>query len=349
MRTFAKIAAWPAVGLVALLAAGVVVAQDRTPPRPDTNGPSMEITDRDFDFGKVFESDHYVHDFVVHNRGKADLVIEEVHPSCGCTVANFDKVIPPGGVGKIQLVLDGHRVSGQFYKTAAVRSNDPVKRQFQISITGTKIPYVNIEPQGTLVMQGRYGEPVAKKLTVSSNEDDLHFKINSITSNIDDKVTYTYKPTVNPGQYEIEVFKNKELPTLTTYGTLFLHTNSEKKPKQEIQVYVITRGMITVSPATLNFGAVRFGDKQAAGVPVTKSIILSKSTGEFEISDITLNNPNFRASPEVITPGKQYRVEVIFTPPMKKLVRDNESADMIVKTTDPLEPAIRVTVVARAM
>ncbi len=340
---------WITVGLAVVFAAGAALAQDRSAPKPDPNGPMMEIPDRDFDFGQVFEADNYIHDYVVFNRGKADLVIEDVKPSCGCTVANFDKVIPPGGKGKIQLVLDGKRVTGQFVKTAAVRSNDPIRKQFQISISGTEIPYVNVEPAGTAVMQGRYGEPVEKQLLISSNEKDLDFKITSITSNIDDKITYTYQPTPNSGQYEIDIYKNKELPTLTTYGNLFIHTNSKNMPKAEVQVYVITKGIIAVTPSMVNFGAVRFGDKQAAGVPVAKSIILSKTTGDFEISEIALNNPNFKAVPEVITPGKQYRVEVVFTPPMKKLVRHNESAEMIVKTTDPLEPAIRITVVARAM
>ncbi len=32
------------------------------------------------DFGKTFELDKYEHNFVVKNRGKADLVIEKVKP-----------------------------------------------------------------------------------------------------------------------------------------------------------------------------------------------------------------------------------------------------------------------------
>jgi hypothetical protein len=32
------------------------------------------------DFGKVFEQEKYEHDFIVRNRGKADLVIQKVKP-----------------------------------------------------------------------------------------------------------------------------------------------------------------------------------------------------------------------------------------------------------------------------
>jgi hypothetical protein len=264
-------------------------------------------------------------------------------------VADFDKVIPPGQEGKINMAVDGARVHGSFTKTATVRTNDPVKRSFSIGISGTEIPFLNIVPQGTVVLQGRYGDAAEKQLIVTSNEKDVDFKVTQLTSNMDDKITYTYKPTGTPGEYAIDIYKNPKLPTLTTYGSLFVHTNSKRSPKSEIQINVMTRGSISVSPITLNFGAVRFGDRDADGAPVTKSVILSKSDGEFEVTGVDLNNANFSAVPEPVGGGGQYRVMVTFKPPMKRQTRHVESAEMIIHTNDSQEPAIRVAVVARAM
>jgi hypothetical protein len=42
--------------------------------------PAIYLPQIRYDFGKVFEQDMYEHDFVVKNRGKADLVIEQVKP-----------------------------------------------------------------------------------------------------------------------------------------------------------------------------------------------------------------------------------------------------------------------------
>jgi hypothetical protein len=248
------------------------------------------------------------------------------------------------------MAVDGGRVSGNFLKNATVRTNDPVKRQFSIGISGNEIPYMHVAPEGTIFLQGHYGEAVERQLILTSNEKDLDFKVTRVTSNIDDKITYTTAPTGKPGEYALNIYKNPLLPTLTTYGSVYVHTNSKRSPKSEVQVNVMTKGSISVSPITLNFGPVRFGDRESPGTPVTKSVMLSKSGGEFAITGVDVNNATFTAVSEPVGGGSnQYRVLVTFQPPMKRQTRHVESADLIIHTNDSLEPAIRVSVVARAM
>ena len=264
-------------------------------------------------------------------------------------MAKFDKVIPPGQEGKIDMAVEGERVHGSFHKTAVVKTNDPVKRQFTIGIAGNETPYVKLAPEGTVFLQGRFGDAVHRQIVLSSNEKDLDFEVTGLSSNIDDKITYAYAPSGKPGEYTVDVYKNPKLPTLTTYGSLFVHTNSERSPKTDIQVSVMTKGSISVSPMTLNFGPVRFGDRASEGSPVTKSVVLSKTTGGLAVTRVDLNNANFSAIPEPVPGGNQYRVLVTFRPPLKRQSRHVESAEMIIHTNDTLEPAIRVQVVARAM
>lgn len=42
--------------------------------------PVAEVSETTFDFGEVFEQKLYEHVFVVRNRGKAELLIEDVKP-----------------------------------------------------------------------------------------------------------------------------------------------------------------------------------------------------------------------------------------------------------------------------
>ncbi|HEX5131754.1 MAG TPA: DUF1573 domain-containing protein [Candidatus Krumholzibacteria bacterium] len=42
--------------------------------------PLAELVETRFDFGEVFEQAHYTHVFAIRNRGKADLVVEDVKP-----------------------------------------------------------------------------------------------------------------------------------------------------------------------------------------------------------------------------------------------------------------------------
>jgi len=329
----------------------VVAAQNAQKKAPAAAGPkpSIEIPRMAYDAGQVFEQEKYEYSFVVRNRGNADLLISDVKPGCGCTVATYDKVISPGEEGKIHLAVDGARVSGEFNKSADVLTNDPDHPHLTISIGGHEIPYVNVIPEGTMYLHGRFGEAVEKDLTITSNEKDLDFKVTGVTSNIDDKITYKTEAGTKPGEYTVKVFKNPKLPSLSTYGSLIVHTNSKKSPDTTLQVHVMTKGSITLSPTTLNFGEVQFTAQNAPPVTATKAIVVTKATGKFQIKEVTVSNPNFKTALEPMTPGQQYRVQVTFTPPVRKQSKQTESGEMIIHTDDPQEPALRVQLLARSI
>ena len=315
----------------------------------ESTRPRIEIPNMAHDFGVIFHAETYVHAYEVFNRGTADLIISEVNPSCGCTAVKFDRVIPPGGRGTVELSIEGSKVEGQFDKTAGVVSNDPDHPTLTLRIAGHEIPYVAVDPEGTIALHGRSGEPVEQKLTIASNEKDLDFKVLRVTSNIDDKLTYALDAGTEPGLYSLTLYKNPKLPTLSTYGTLTLFTNSEKSPTTTVQVHVMTKGSITMSPSMLNFGSVRFAEQPGTETTATKAITLTRAGGAFKIKDVTVSNPNYKAVVDAVTPGQQYRVQVTFTPPARtKQLKQTESGEMIIHTDDPQEPAVRVQLLARA-
>lgn len=76
--------------------------------------------------------------FKFTNTGKAKLVINQVRPSCGCTVAEYPKdFISPGGTGEIIVTYNGAgKMPGRFKKTINVVTN--CKNELaRIAIAGT--------------------------------------------------------------------------------------------------------------------------------------------------------------------------------------------------------------------
>jgi len=263
-------------------------------------------------------------------------------------VAKFDKVIPPGQEGNVELAVEGNKVHGEFTKSATIDSNDPDHPHMTLTVTGKEIPYVSIAPDGTVYMHGRYGEQVEQDLTITSNEKDLDFKVLGVRSNIDDKITYALEKAATPGAYTLKVFKNPKLPTLSTYGSIFVSTNSKRAPETTVQVHVMTKGSITLSPGTLNYGAVKFTDENGPGTPETKALTVTKTGGGLKIKDVSISNPNFKAVVDPVSPGQQYRIQVTFSPPVRKTARQTEVGELIIHTDDPQEPAVRVQLVARS-
>jgi len=81
------------------------------------------------DFGKIEQSKPVSYDFKYTNSGDAPIIVSEVKPSCGCSVAEFTKTpVKPGETGTITVTFNA-AAKGPFTKQFTVRSNTktPVK------------------------------------------------------------------------------------------------------------------------------------------------------------------------------------------------------------------------------
>lgn len=81
------------------------------------------------DFGSIPQNQPASFDFKFANNGDAPIIISEVKPSCGCSVAEFTKTpIKPGESGTITVTYNA-AAKGPFTKQFTVKSNTktPVK------------------------------------------------------------------------------------------------------------------------------------------------------------------------------------------------------------------------------
>ena len=81
------------------------------------------------DFGKIQQGVPVTHHFTFTNAGSEPIIITEVRPSCGCSVAEFTKTpVTPGSEGTISVKFDA-AAKGPFTKHLTVRSNTktPIK------------------------------------------------------------------------------------------------------------------------------------------------------------------------------------------------------------------------------
>ncbi|WP_257667863.1 DUF1573 domain-containing protein [Parapedobacter tibetensis] len=81
------------------------------------------------DFGKIPQNNPVSHEFSFTNVGTEPIIISQVKPSCGCSVAEFTKTpVKPGESGKIKVTYDA-KAKQPFTKNFTIRSNTktPVK------------------------------------------------------------------------------------------------------------------------------------------------------------------------------------------------------------------------------
>ncbi|MGH9420648.1 MAG: DUF1573 domain-containing protein, partial [Thermoanaerobaculia bacterium] len=70
-------------------------AEKKAEPAKDA-APRLTIIEPLKDYGTIPKGEKLTWSFEVKNTGDADLQIIAAKPGCGCTVADFDKVIKPG-------------------------------------------------------------------------------------------------------------------------------------------------------------------------------------------------------------------------------------------------------------
>ena len=114
----------------------------------DVAPPKIEIAQPLFDFGVVPEGTRVKHDFEVSNVGGAELIIQQVVPSCGCTAAIAqDPKIAAAGKSVIHVEFDTTGFSGEKTKQARINSNDPVTPSTFVTLKGTVDTDLSFDPE----------------------------------------------------------------------------------------------------------------------------------------------------------------------------------------------------------
>ena len=113
-------------------------------PRPATGedkakpAPCIRVEPESFDFGKALPGKTLRKEFTLRNFGDAELVIEGVSTTCGCTAAiTADKQLAAGGSTQLSVTLETRSYSGRVERQVLVRSNDPKTPLLTVKVTAT--------------------------------------------------------------------------------------------------------------------------------------------------------------------------------------------------------------------
>ena len=127
-----------------LLVAGALAARaddvkpEAARPAPAAGGPRIAVEPPAFDFGKALQNKTLQKEFSIRNLGDADLVLDSVTTSCGCTVADgYAKLVKPGASTHMLVSLQTRTSSGKLQKSVLIKSNDPAKGLYELKLEAT--------------------------------------------------------------------------------------------------------------------------------------------------------------------------------------------------------------------
>jgi hypothetical protein len=333
-----KLTTWIAcaVAVVAPLAAGAQEASD--------GGPKMVVPEKIIDLGQVAKGVVADVDFEIANEGSETLEIKAVRPTCGCTVADFDREIAPGQKGAVRAKLDTSDFSGPVSKSILVMTNDPETPTVSLVIRGQVKPYVEVLPRALVRFNAIQHQDAAEKVLLVGAADVDEFKITSIEPSEDYLVT-SVRPLEkderiadrSDSQYELTLSLADDAPVGPVNGQVVVHTDNPKAKAIPIRVFGVVRSLLHVTPPSLQFGAV-----EAAVKPGRNLVVVSnRPDADVEITGAEVDDPAFEVAVYPIQEGHRYQVTVTLSADASA---GNHEGTVTLKTTDPEYPEVMVPV-----
>lgn len=228
--------------LMALLLANFMNAQ---------NLPKIYSPNPTHDFGTILEGEIVTHNFEIINNGKAELEIQKVSATCGCTAANPVKnKLMPGEKTTIKVEFNSKSRMGPQEKYVYVFSNDKENPNLRLSFScvvvdkmtqaqfNNKIPKLVISKSSHDFGDVEEGKVVSAKIDLKNTGNDI-LKIDNVKTTCGCTAALLSSKTIKPGEagnLRIDLDTANREGKLTRTVTII--SNDPAQPSQSITLFV---------------------------------------------------------------------------------------------------------------
>jgi hypothetical protein len=230
-------------------------------------------------------------------------------------VARFDRAIPPGGKGDIELTLNTAGFQGNLQKTAVVQINDPENPRMTLSLFASVSLAVEIQPK-TVLMEGSATDELVRTVMIRAREPQP-LVLRTIQDTHPDKIAYELK-TVEEGRVYELVIRNLSNQRDRYAGQITLETNYPNKPQLQVLYAAVIKGKVEFQPQTLVFAPIR-KPISARGENGTQFPVRTVSVSLMEgdnllIEKLDYEKEYFEVETKVVVPNRQYQLAVRVKP-----------------------------------
>lgn len=321
------------------VAPGRPVAPATSTAPADPNAPKLRCDEATYDFGETWSGEVIEHAYVIHNDGKSPLEILNVSRTCNCTAVDYDKVIAPGGEGKVTIKLTISRSAQPLpvARTVQVESNDPAKRLTPLTIKGKSKPRVALEPPNAAFGNVTEATDVTRVIKVTNNTEE-QMKLQPVPLPPNQKTVFKAEMTeVEPGKVvEIKITGVRPFAERSNSTLLRFATGLEKEKEITIQCSLFSPPLVEVSPEVLPLFVPLIRD-------YARQVNINYSGKEnFAIESAVSGNDAVKLELTPVQGTKSFRLMVKvaagFTPP------SDDPIDIILKTNIKEKPELKVSV-----
>lgn len=303
-------------------------------------GPRAVPVEPIHDAGMVIRGEAIEHSFAIKNEGGAPLELRSVEPSCGCTVAKFDRTIAPGERGRVHAVVETQSFRGPIAKSIAVFTNDKDNAQIRLVIKAHVRPVVESKP-----VYARFMTVVGEK-----REKSEHLLWSTQGPDLEvEKVVSPYpflKATVAEAesdekysqggdrQWKLTLTLADDAPVGPLADFVEVHTNNSDMDVFKLPVSGYVRPVLAVTPQRADFGRRDLEEPYEAALEIR-----NLGSAEVSLTAVASSVPGLESEIEEVEAGKIYMLRLTLTPAMSKGPFEGK---IEIQTTSTLQPKVEV-------
>jgi hypothetical protein len=271
--------------------------------------------------GEVLESQDVEYTFKVRNEGDADLQILNVHPGCGCSVADYDKTVPPGQVGKVHVLINGKKIfPGPIEKNFAVKTNDPANEQFTLTVKGTVKRALDFSREmrwaGFPDEDIRLDCVVTDLLPTPINIMSVRWDSDSTSKALETKVGLKLETVEKGKKYHLKVWKKKELAPESFVANIVIVTDYPKLKEKFLPIAITVMKDVELHPEKLYYGDMVIPPGATKAFDRSFNIVAARGDTLKILKTVPSRN-DMTVKIQELVPGKSFRGTVLVRPTSK--------------------------------
>lgn len=306
------------LALSLLLPVGVRASE--APAAAAAPAPKVVYPEPVWDAGKVIKGDTLKHTFEIKNEGTAPLQILEVVPTCGCTVADFDREIAPGGTGKVNVVVDTSTFDGPTAKALVVLTNDPVTPRAGLTVKCETRPYLRARPGYAryIYVQHEPTGTISQTLWAADEFPDLQVtKVESpypyLTVEFHEATPEERHKDGEGRQWRVSATLAADAPVGALTDFIRVYTNHPQQRLVTIPVSGFVRPVFAATPSRVDVGTRALTEAYRTSV-----VVANFATEAIEVTRVEVDTPGISAELQPVTVGRRYNVHLTLQPTVAK-------------------------------
>lgn len=338
-----RAAIYAILALITVLTVGIPVFASTPQETEIAAGPNAVVQEPIHEAGKVVRGDDIVHDFVIENQGDAPLNITDVRPACGCTVADYDETIPPGGSGTVHAVVGTEDFQGPISKGITVLTDDAENPRLILTIKATVDAPVVTKPGFARFVQPQYSDPgEVSQLIFSKDFDNLEITdVESPYPFLDVSVrpaTEEERDDKGVGKQWVAVVSldYAAAPIGALADHVVLSLNHPQQKVLTIPVSGFVRPMVVVTPDSADFDAV---EVKPDGGTFGTMLVQNYANRDLELAVDEITVPGVGVSLEEVEPGRRFVVKVTLE---EDLPKGPFEGTIRLQTGNPKNPVVEI-------